>query len=72
MTAAAVPEGNLSFSSLIMLRFIGMARMVPRAARKRVQPTSTGHDRCSPPGLSEVAESIRRAAMAETMVPPVV
>ena len=71
VTAAAVPEGNLSLSWLMRFLFIGMARTVPNTARKKVHATRTGTGRCSPCGLASVADSMTSAAMAETIVPPV-
>src|SRR6185312_14490146 len=63
-TAAAVPEGKRSFSRLIMLRFIGMARLVPSTARQSTQPASTGQG-------SDVPVSRKSAGMEATMTLPV-
>ena len=71
VVAAATPEGNLRRSRLMRLRFIGMAMTVPSTAKKNVQAVKIGQGRWAPSGFSGVAESISRAAMAETIVPPV-
>ncbi len=71
MTAAAVPEGNLSFSRLIMFRFIGIASTVPSAACARTHAPRTPHGRCSPFGFASVADSMSSAEIAETTVPTV-
>src|SRR4051794_20138532 len=66
-----MPEGNLSFSRLIMFRFIGIARLVPSTARKKTHSAITGHGSPSPPGRSGVTESSSSAGIADTSVPPV-
>ena len=46
VSAAAIPLGNLSCSTLIICRFIGTAMKTPSTARKNVHAASTGQGIC--------------------------
>ena len=70
-TAEAVPVGNLRRSRLIMLRFMGMARLVPRMARKNTHAPITAQCMPVPRGFSGVTVSSSSAGIADTSVPPV-
>src|SRR5687767_6635383 len=53
-----------------MLRFIGIASVVPRSARKNTQSATTGHASCVPFGFSSVTVRRSIAGIAEmTMLP---
>ncbi len=64
VSAAAMPLGKRSCSTLIICRFIGTAMVTPRMARKNTQPN------VSPSGSGWPFRRMN-AANAETSVPPV-
>ena len=71
LTAAAVPEGNFSFSRLIIERFIGMASTTPRPARKKIHIATMGQSICRPIGASAVMERSSIAGSAVMVRNPV-
>ena len=66
VTAAAVPEGNLSFSRLIIDRFIGIARTTPSAARKKIHMATCCQRMFVPPGDSGV--TVRRSIAGSAVI----